>query len=304
MQSLRGSFLILFLIFLSNQVLAAEVVQFPKKRNSRNFCHVFLAATSFEGARTGRSAEIIQIESYRSEYISPKEFLKIYPIGESVFNPSGIGVYTLAPKVINDYNPAFNSYNFSKWRPLDSHFRLSSQQETYILMGFSPRNEKRTYANNAFSKGTASEYQNIMTQYTPAHHTNFVVPKLYRLLLSTIEHVRATSSYLLNENLARTEAFEIDFTIIFTRDNVKYGARDFVSSWKTNNSLERQLQEFLIRFIDLKVNNLEESVYEKTYFNEILNELRQNYKTSSEVSNSLENLENELMSILRLSKTY
>ncbi len=304
MQGLRGgALLLLSLLIFYKPVTAAEIISFPKKRGNKGLCRMYLSSSSTRTTPGLRSADIVQIDSYRSEYISPKDFFRLYSFGNEVFNPHQAPIMAFAPKSITDFNPIFSSANFSKWQELGPRFIISAQQESYILMGFTPRAEQLAYVKDAFAKGASTEYQKIMTSFAPTHHTTFVVPKLYRLILSTIEHVRSTSSYLLNQNSVQSEALEINFNIIFSRqDNVKYGARDFVSSWQTTNSIERQVQEFLIRFIDLNVKNNEEMMYEKEFLNTVLSELRNSFKNSDEVSNSLSNLENELMSILKLSK--
>lgn len=304
MQGLRrGALLLLSLSIFYKPVAAAEIINFPKKRGNKGLCRMYLSSSSTRTTTGLRSAEVVQIDSYRSEYISSKEFFRLYSFGNEVFNPHQAPIMAFVPKSITDFNPIFSSANFSKWQVLGPRFVISSQQESYILMGFTPRTQHLAYVKDAFAKGVSTEYQKIMTSFAPTHHTTFVVPKLYRLILSTIEHIRSTSSYLLNQNSVQGEPLEINFSIIFSRqDNVKYGARDFISSWRTTNSMERQVQEFLIRFIDLNVKNNEEMIYEKEFLNTVLGELRNSFKNSDEVSNSLSNLENELMSILRLSK--
>lgn len=301
MPGLRGGALIFITtLFFYNLSFAGEVIEFPKRKNSKTFCRKYLASSESAKPTTRRSADIAQIDSYRSEYISPKDFFHLYPFGDAIFKPNQAPVMIFTPKYVTDYNPVFSSSNFARWKPLGARTTFSSKQESYILLGFVARENQLHFLPHSFNKGVNTEYQRIMTEFAPAHHTTFVVPKLYRLILSTVEHISSTSSYLLHNG--REESIDINFSLVFSRqDNIKYGARDFISSWRTRNSMERQVQEFLIRFIDLKVRNNEEVVYEKEFLNATLTELRESFKGSPEMSNSLTNLETELMSILRLS---
>lgn len=294
MQGLGGlSLKVLFLFLLSDFALAGELVSFPTKTRVHQ-CNKFLS-NGYKTTRTRYDAEIVNLDSYRSEYISPKSFFELYPIGPTIL--------ALAPRSITDFNPVFSSRNFSNWKALNQNFVFSAKQESYVLIGLQSRSDQVSYRTDAFATGAAAEYKIIMSDYAPKHHTTFVIPNTYRLLLSAIEHIRASSGYLMNENTAATDALRINYGVVFTRqDSVKYGARDFVSSWVTRNSQERNFQEFLIRLIDEKIKPNEELVFEKMMTQEILKELHNSFKNSQEVTSSLYHLESEFMGILRLSQ--
>lgn len=300
MQGLKIFLVILF----GFSAQAAEVVNFPSSKTQKRRCFAFLNSQ----LSNKNSATIINLDSYRSEFMSMQNFLTSYPLGSAVF------VFT--PKDLSAYSPVFSRSNFNLWRPLDSEVQLDPKQDHYVLLGLTKRNsfaEAEASANSIGSSITAPsplvsrsalnriDYQTWIQEYTPAHHTTFTVAPIYRLALTTIEHLRSLNAYLNSENLSQTEPLQINYSIIFYHKNHKYGARDFVSSWATKNSHERDLQEFLIRFIDLEVRHNEDIFYGKKFIEITINEMREKFKNSQEALSSLATLEGELSAVLKLS---
>ena len=283
--------LVLFSFFIS-QFAAAEVISFPRK--SRSSCQRYMASpASLENFKPRRSAEVIEMDTRRSEFATKEFFFKNYSTTESVI----FGYY---PKLVTDYHPLFTSANFKLWHPMNSNFIIDSKQESVVLLGFQAHNGVTFFNRNRKQTRTETEYQAVTKSHYPAHHTTYTIPPIMRLILATLEYATAAHSYVQNENLSLKTSLAIDYRLVFHNKHPGYAARDFISSWFPQNTYERNLQSSIIRFIDEKVVRSESFFYEKEYKTHVLTELRTIFKNSPEVMSSLETLEREMNIILRI----
>lgn len=289
----KQSFVAFIVFSFSLSTLAGEVITFPRK--SRSVCQRYLATpASLESFRPKRTAEVIELDTRKTEYVSKDFFFKTYSTTTSVI----FGYY---PKGVADFHPLLTSSNFNLWRPIAMDFIINSKQDSIVLMGFQPHNGTSFFNKNRKLTKVESEYQKVTQSHYPAHHTTYAIPKLIRLMLATLEYATAANSYIQNENLSLKTNKVIDYRLIFHNKNPGYAARDFISSWFPQNGYERNLQEFMIRFIDEHVTKSDSFIYEREYKVYVLKELRTIFKNSPEVMNSLDTLEKEFNDILNLS---